>query len=334
MVIKLSQKLIATLLLLTFTLGITGCDNSEFKQQISDFQESVGLLSSAVGTYYTEMNQYERDLYLQNIHLNPEKMISAEPTDPENVFGPFSGESIKARMDAITLLGRYGQRLAELAGTDAPERFSSASQELGTNLFNLSNTFSNLVGKGDASAKDFVTPVATIVGVIGKLILESKRDKKLRMAIEEAAPAVRTVIDLLEKDFTNVIVPQRISGNPKGLSDLIFYYNCLDRTGTPPATPFSDRCPKPPIKATADDRRELLDKINQATQQLVLFKTSTPTAAISNMRDAHEALVQYASNRNPRNLTALISALDSFKSSAEQVAAAVIQIRNLRRGES
>jgi hypothetical protein len=325
--------MIAALWLLILMVSITGCDNSEFKKRIADFQESVGLMSNTVGTYYTEMNQYERDLYLQNILLNPEKTVNTGKAFP-NIFGPFSGESIKARMDAIALLGRYGQRLAELAGTDAPERFASASQELGTNLFNLSTTFNSLAGAGDPSASNFVTPISKIVGVIGKIILESKRDKKLRMAIEEAAPSVRTVLDLLEKDFNEVIVPARISGNAEALSDLVFFYNCLDRTGTPPAAPFSAKCPNPPVKATAVERRDLLNKLNQATQQLVLFKTANPVEAINGMRDAHEALVQYASDRSPKNLTALISALDSFKSSAQQVAAAVIQIRNLRRGES
>jgi hypothetical protein len=324
--------MIATLLLLPLMLSSVACDNSQFKERIADFQESVGLVSGAVGTYYAEMNQFERELYLQDVLLHPTKIVSARGTPP-TLFGPFNEDSIKARMDAITLLGKYGQRLALLAGTDAPERFASASQELGTNLFNLQSTFRSLDRSGDPTASNFLTPIGTIVGVIGKMILEAKRDKKLRLAIDEAAPAVRTVIDLIENDLNNVIVPARLTGHIKTLQDLVEYYNCLDRTGTS-STPASSVCPTPPVKASLTERRDLLSRINQSARQYELFKTANPGEAVSSMREAHEALVKYAADRNPKNLAALVSTLDAFRSRAQQIANAVLQIRNLNRGVS
>src|ERR1051325_536498 len=187
---KSKFRILTALLLASLAVTSTACDNTEFKQRIADFQQSVGLASSSIGTYFTEMNQFERELYLQDILLHPTKTVRPRSTtDPRTrvvrpgLFGPFNEDSIKARMDAITLLGRYGQRLAELAGTDAPERFDSAAQALGTNLFNLQNTFQSLADVGDPSARDFVTPIGRIVGAIGKMIVERKRDQKLRVAI-------------------------------------------------------------------------------------------------------------------------------------------------------
>lgn len=328
-------RILTLLLLCTLTVSIAGCDNNEYKERIADFQQSVGLASSSIGTYFTEMNQFERELYLQDVYLHPTKTVrprwTTNPTThtvEPGLFGPFNEDSIKARMDAITLLGRYGQRLTELAGTDAPERFNSAAQQLGTNLFNLQSTFQTLAGAGDPSAKDYLSPIGKIVGAIGHMIIEKKRDRKLTIAIVEAAPAVRAVINQLEDDLNQVVVPQRISGNAKSLTDLIEFYNCA---ADPKWLP-NGKCPKLSADLSMDQRRQLLNSVSDAARRYELFKTNNPAEVIVKLREAHEALIQFAQNRSPKNLTALIASLDSFRSSAQQVADAVIQIRNLRRG--
>jgi hypothetical protein len=335
--LRQGYRLIALVLCVSFLFTNTACDNSALKERISDFQESVGLVSTSVGSYFAEMNQFERELYLQDVYLHPTRKVSsrgtkATATKPatSGLFGPFSDDSIRARMDAISLLGRYGKRLAELAGSNAPERFNSAAQELGTNLYGLQSTFNNLANGGDPTAHNFTGPIGAIIGAVGKMILEEKRDKKLRIAINEAAPAVRKVINLIENDLNTVVVPQRLSGNSIALSRLVIFYNCAVASGTMPA----GQCPNPPPVLTLDQRRDFLNRIGEATRRYELFKTSNPAEAISTMRDAHEALVKYAENRSPQNLAALIAALDSFRGSAQQVADAVVQIRNLRRGES
>jgi len=329
---KFKFRSVAILLLVVFALSNTACDNTELKSGISDFQQSVSLASSSVGTYFTEMNQFERDLYLQDVLLNPQAKVRPRwTTHPvtmvttPGLFGPFHEESIKARIDAITLLGRYGERLAALAGTDSPERFNSAAQTLSTNFFNLQTTFQSLAGS-DPSVRDFISPVGQIAGAIGKMILEKKRDQKLRIAIAEATPAVRAVINKLEEDLEVVIVAQRLTGNAQSLTHLVESYNC----SVDPA--FSTRCPKPPRSLSLEQRRDLLNKINEAAHRYELFKANNPAEVISKLRDAHEALVEYAEDRSPQNLTALIASLDSFRSSAQQVADAIIQIRNLKRG--
>jgi hypothetical protein len=264
--------------------------------------------------------------------LNPQAKVRRRwTTDPRTretkpgLFGPFNEESITARIKAIKLLGQYGERLASLAGTDAPERFNSAAQKLSTNFFDLQTTFQSL-SSSDPTARDFISPVGKIAGALGKMILERKRDRKLRIAIAEATPAVRAVINKLEEDLQVVIVAQRLTGNAQSLDHLVEAYNCA----VDPA--FSTRCPKPPRSLSLEQRRELLNRINEAARRYELFKANNPAEVISKLREAHEALVDYAKHRSPQNLTALIASLDSFRSSTQQVADAIIQIRNLRRG--
>jgi hypothetical protein len=322
-------------ILLSLSLGATACNNDEFKARIGDFQQSVGLASSSIGTYFTEMNQFERDLYLQDVYLHPTKTVRPRWTQDRRttevkpgLSGPFNEDSIKARMDAITLLGRYGQRLAELAATNAPERFDTAAQALGGNLFNLQGTFETLATSGDPSARDFVSPIGVIVGAIGRMILEHKRDEKLRIAIVQAAPAVRIVINQLESDLNDIVVPQRLSGNSQSLQQLIVFYNCA----ADPASMPRGMCPSTPITLSLDQRRDVLNRINDAARRYELFKTNNPAEVIGKLRETHEALLAYAKNRSPGNLTALVASLDSFRASAQQIADAVVQIRNLKRG--
>jgi hypothetical protein len=59
-----------------------------------------------------------------------------------------------------------------------------------------------------------------------------------------------------------------------------------------------------------------------------------PTEAISGIREAHAALLKYAeSDKKPKNFSELMSAVEALQSKAERIAAAVQQIRELRKGK-
>jgi len=113
-----------------------GCDNAEYRQQIAAFQQSIGATRSAVESYYLEMNQFERDVYFLRLELDKGKAMGIkflkdshgrEVTEDLVVNGPFSSQAIQARLDSISLLGLYGTRLAELAGSKAPVAFAETS---------------------------------------------------------------------------------------------------------------------------------------------------------------------------------------------------------------
>jgi DNA-binding FrmR family transcriptional regulator len=304
----------------------TGCSNNkEFVKKIDDFQTSVNLTTTAIGTYYLELNSFERELYLQERLLDPSKEVlttERNPKDPSKIIPTalagrvFSAESIKARTDAIRLLGAYGRNLAELAGTDAPARVAAASKVLGENLGRLGTTFDNLTG--DQTAKKFVAPAGALsaaFGVIGQLVLEEKRDAALTKAIQEAAPQVRIIIDLLEEDLETVIVLQQLTGTKAALTELITYYN------------------KNRQNLNLEERRKALDEIYRAQERYDIAVAFNPSGLMSSLRDAHEALVKYAtSDRTPQNLASLVSSLEVFKERAETVAAAVSQLHDLKKG--
>ena len=321
----LKRRFIAGILMLSLATALLGCSKREFAKQIIDFQTGVDNTATATSVYYSELNSFERDLYLQERLYDPSQdvlTVTRDPNDPSKNIPTalagktFSAESIKARIEAIQMLGLYGKRLAELAGSDASTRFAAGSQSVGNNLVKLGGTFSTLTG--DPTAKNYAAPLGAlskIFGEIGKAMLEAKRDAALTKAVQEAAPQVRTIIDLLENDLTTVIGPLRATGSDQALREVIGNYN-TNRT-----------------KWNLDQRQKALDEIRRAQARYDIAITFNPSDIMESMRVAHEALVKYAtSRRTPQNLAELVSSLDIFRERAEVLATAVLELRNLRRG--
>ena len=310
------------ILLLSVVL-LTGCGKTNFIKPIASFQDSINTSGAAISVYYTELNQFEREIYLAECLYDPTKEVLAtdEHGRPTPLLGTlFSAESIKARTDALALLGVYAQRLGELAESEAPTQFAEGAQILGTNLFNLSKTFEKL-GKSDGekeiidgTAKNYTGPIGTIVGVIGRIYLEQKRDAAIKEAIEEGAPAVRNILTLLQKDLTEIIDPLKRTGLKQKLADRVVYYNA-NRT------------------AGFTQRKQMLEEIDAAASRYETALTANPANLVQTMSEAHESLVKYAgSPKTPQTFAELISALETFKNHAQEVADAVKQIRDLRKG--
>lgn len=305
------------------TVLLTGCVTAHFTEPITSFRDSINTSGAAIGIYYAELNQFEREIYLDERLYNSTKEVFAtdEQGKPTPLIGAlFSAESIKARTDAIALLGVYAQRLGELAGSETPKQFEEGAKILGDNLFNLQKTFEKL-GKDDeekktidTTAKNYSGPIGTIVGVIGRIYLEKQRDAAVKGAIEEGAPAVRKVLSLLQKDLTEVIDPLKRTGLKQKLADRVTYYN-------------DNR------KANFEQRRQILAEIDAAASRYEAALTANPANLIQTMSEAHESLVKYAgSPKTPQTFAELLAALETFKNHAQEVANAVKQIRDLRKG--
>ena len=61
-----------TYVALLLGLAAGACASGGFKQPIADFQAGVSDTTAVVGVYYTELNSFERDLYLNERLYNPE----------------------------------------------------------------------------------------------------------------------------------------------------------------------------------------------------------------------------------------------------------------------
>ena len=156
-----------TLAVLPVVAYLTGCVTTNFTQPVASFQKSINTTTAAVGVYYTTLNSFERDLYLTHLALNPGEPLEAtdKAGSPTPLLGTyFQPASIAARMDTLSLLGVYAQKLTDLAGNDAPQQAATATTALGASVTNLTTTFTGLTDPkaADKSAAQYVAPVSAL----------------------------------------------------------------------------------------------------------------------------------------------------------------------------
>ncbi|MFE8603187.1 hypothetical protein [Archangium violaceum] len=291
----------------------TGCKTpGSFREPVARFQEGNTEASTALGRYYSELNRFERDLYLDErlYDTSLEVLASDAAGRPTPLVGKlFSPESIQARMDAIALLGVYAERLATLAGAENPGKLPEGSQALGTQLGTLGKQMESLAGRGDASASRYVAPVTTLVGVATSLFLEARQAAALQKGIEQGAPQVNAILDLLESDLVEVLGPQRLTGAKQALASRVMFYN-LHRE-----------------KLSLAERRAVLDDIRRASDTYEALVVAQPVEMARALRDAHEALLLFSrSERKVESFEELSAAMQSFQGRVQTAAAAVQRI--------
>jgi hypothetical protein len=301
--------------LVTIALTAAACASAGWSGPIDDFKTNVDKSVGVVSDYYGALNDYERHIYLETAFVDPSLEIVAVDTNgaPTPLAGRvFSAEAIRARTDALALVGVYARRLADLAGSRAPAAFATNAEALGKDLSSLAATFSTL-SESDVRAKPYIPPITTLVGVIGQVFLESSRERALQKAVSDGAPAVDQILRIIEEDLTAAVDPLRRSGEKQLLAQLVHDYNLNRQTW-----------------AEARRRRQITDieKAAQAYSAALLFN---PADVVSGLRDAHTALVAYAKSRkSPSDLAAAASAMEIYAQRVERAARAVQSLRDLR----
>ena len=305
---------LAILLLVSTTLVFQGCKRNA-KEPIERFQKSTTLATTAISSYYNELNPYERNLYLQDVLLDPKKEVLRKGQDGKPTAllkEPFDPRSVQARIALIKQLARYAERLSVLAGNDAPERFSSSVTSLAGSLTTLHGTFSSLSTTAtiaDASARDYLGPISTLVGVLGNVILEKRRDAAVRTAILNGEAPITQILDFLKADLDKYVKSTRLSGDDQKLANLEKVYNLNKST-------FS-----------LEQRRELLKELAEAAEELKITRSSKPSDVMIAMRETHKALVVAAKDPSPVNISSVMSALEAYEDRVQTLIDAVIQLK-------
>lgn len=310
-----SKRLLSLLLLLSFIISTIGCGEKEYNEQIDAFQAGIDDTTAAVSIYYIELNEIPRDIYFMRLKYDKTLPLAYDESvdgtmnnlTPTGLAPTFKPEWIKARMDAIRAIGRYGKLLASLAATDAPERVNTASQDIGANINDMVDTFRSLhEGDGESPYIAPFTQLGNIVGIIGKTILESKRDRALTQAIVDGEKPVNKIISLIQNDLDGVIVPLKKSSEAKSMDLLFEYYN------------------KNSSEMSESSRTEFLQMIREKQNHFDMTRTINPSDVLTSLKEAHGALVTYAtSGRKISNLKELVYALSVFRDRAEQIVTAV-----------
>lgn len=295
----------AALALCLATIGATGCAVNRYKAPVGAFRERTVRSTAVLADFYATRNQFEVDLYLDEVAADPAKeVLKTNPDGTPTPFGKpaFSPASLRARLDALDLIGAYANRLADLASSDAPAKFKDAAALLGENLGSLNSTFAGLAGPADPTANTYVGPIANLIGAIGEMILEAKRDRLISTAINKAAPEVEKILDLVKKDL-DIFSLQVSTGANQRFTTLVAAYN-RDRANLN-------------YEARKSRLSEILDAATASSADVV----AAPSSLVTSMSDAHQALVKLASSkRGPANFAEFNSELELWAIRIEMLA--------------
>lgn len=289
---------------LAVALSVTACATNRYRVPVASFRDDTQRTIGAIRDFYQTRNAYEVDLYLDGVAADPTKDALTKDTTGPTPLGvsTFSPASIAARLNALDLVGAYAARLATLASSDAPSTFKDAASLLGENLSTLDQTFQRLT-KSDSTASRFISPIANIIGAIGEMVLENRRDTLITAGIQKGEGPVNEVLRLVRDDMDKIFSLQVETGEAERFATLLDAYN-RDRPNL-----------------TYEQRKARLEEVKAAHRARVTVADSVPSALVTSMMDAHAALIDLArSPRRPANFAEFNDALDLWASRVEYLA--------------
>jgi hypothetical protein len=295
---------------------LASCAGNRYIAPVTAFQTSTSQTISVISTYYESRNSYETQLYLNDIANDPTLAVATidatgHPTPlVQTIFSP---AQMKARLDALSLVGVYATRLHDLANTSAPADYATAATALGTNLTSLNTTFQKLgVAGADATASSYVGPIASLVGTIGKIYLSDRRDKLVKIAIQEGGPQVNILLNLVKTDMDTIFSLEAITGANQELATAIVAYN-------------KDRA-----TLTYDQRVARLAVTSAAAAAASSATTSAPSHLVSSMMAANNALLKSAAPSNSKDKQMSLASLnDALSAWVNQIQTLATQIKPL-----
>ena len=329
--------------ILSILLLVTGCGGGRetLLKEIGEFDRSVQTGTEAIAAYYTNINGQEVKLYTMVIELNPScelgDFINYQCLDPKwdgrsgTFFAsplkqpPIPLESIQARLDILRELSAYSKNLAALAGDNSAEQFQGNIITLKTRLQSLEKKFADLQKKAEGSnandptlkpdlsiSERYLTPLSTIIGILGKMAIQEAQWSAVRQAIIDAEAPINTILTEIGNDLDLYVYPLTVTGANQRYSLLIINYN-QRRTQLKP-----------------EERSKLLNDILSAKTAYDLAIVTKPSIVPNDLLETHSKLVKLAkSDGNPKDLAEVKAWLDRFKTDVEQLIVAVKQLAQI-----
>lgn len=319
------------MLRLTFCLFLVvsaaACSTKDYGKATAEFQASTSTSAAALAKYFRDVNEVERDSYLLSRVYDPSKKIETYERDAVTnttlptplLYSYFSNESIQARVDALNLIGLYGERLVVLAGSTAPTQFAAQSVELNKPFKNLTARFkaeSNAQKSDNAPASNadaYIDEVTTLIGLVGKSVLEHKRDAALNRHIESGHGAVAKLLDLLEEDVRYVLVDRTMLNRSSDAISIAQFYNKNRGIGQE--------------FAALEKRKKFMEEYKVILLRYDEAKAGNPLVLLMSMREANDALLKFArSDGSPKNFAELMQAMNKYRAIVEKFISIILKL--------
>lgn len=270
------------LALVGFLVAASFACQRAYKAPIDALQKSTAEATKAITSYYTALNQQERDLYFLTLLLNPGQRVeevNVQGKETPLLADSFDPVAVQARITLMSQLAAYADRLSLLAGNESPKELRTSLMALGSNLENVQTTFADLArNRADEQATAYISPISTLIAVVGEAALTKQRDKAVQQAILQGEAPINQILDFLTKDLDKYVFLAQKTGDDQKLSQLMGAYNAMSNRKALPH----------------DELKKRLDEIQRAAEQLRLTRTNRPSDVLRALKKAHVALVGVA----------------------------------------
>ncbi len=286
---------------------VSGCANNRYLAPATTFRDSTIKTISTVSAFYKSRNSAELDIYLTDAAAD--SSVKLEETDAGGTQTPlvkptFTPKQIKARLDALALVGAYASRLCELTNSTAAADFSDANAALGKDLFTLSNRFQSLSASGDQTAGGYVQPITTLVTALGAMYINHERNRMVQDAVTHGAQPVDTILTQISDDINNVFALQVSAAAHQKLTTLIRAYN-------------SDRA-----QLSYEQRVSRLAEVKAAAESSSELTTTALAQLIAAMKGANDALLD-ATKQKHTSFADLNKALNTWSGQLQTLASQI-----------
>lgn len=283
-----------TVLALLTLLALAGCAARDQRPAaVLGWQQRFTEAGTQLGRWFATLDQAERDTWMHALAADGGALHLRQDGRPTPlVAGPIPAAALRARLDAIALLGRYADLLAALATEDgdaADRPVPPAADE------------TRLGGWG--------APASALGRILATAAAGAARDELLAQAVRSGTPAVERLLDLLEADLALCVGPLRLTGAAQALDDLVADYN-RRRAGLDPA-----------------QRLDLLRRAARQAEVVEALRAGPPLRLCAAMRAAHRRLATVAAARRPPSPTQLAALRQALDDLAAETAAADAALR-------
>jgi hypothetical protein len=283
--------------------AVVGCSTpAVYREPIGHFQSAINKTIATVQPYFLEMNKVETEYQLYSaIKLN-------EDWGTQHLNAGLDPQQVALRIAALQLIADHARLLADIVDSSAPHDVREAAEALGTNAQSLANTITKLQDTG-TKVPDFGTPLAQIVALVGKAVIETKQIEAIETTVLSAEQPLSDLIDRLEEDLRTVINLRR---------------EALTGITTVRLDVFNEMRKNTKPEKIDGVIREVLDlRIRSETVASV-----DVTALLRDLKSSYKALVRFVkSDKTPTDLSSFVASVNVF---ADNVAAVSNVIQSTR----
>ena len=291
-----------------------------YKAPIETLQKTTAEATKAISAYYKALNQQERDLYFLTLLVNPAQRV--EEVDVKGKVTPLLADSfdpaaVQARIALMTKLAAYADQLSALAGNDSPKELRTNLMALGSSLENVQTSFASLArNHGDDQAAVYLSPIATLIAIVGEAALTKRRDKAIKQAILQGEAPINQILDFLTKDLDRYVLLAQKTGDDQKLTQLMVAYNSIANRKTLPR----------------DELKKRLDEIQRAAEQVQITRTTRPSDVLRALKKAHVALVGVA--KETATFQQFQTTVLAYETQVDQFLQAAQRINELRKADN